>query len=80
MVSTLPTTSDSTRGRYFSTHGRSDSMEEGGEEEEEEAGDEEEAGGCLLGEGVGWVRLGRSSSSMMSSSSPSTASVGRAAP
>ena len=55
MVSTLPTTSDNTRGRYFSTHGRSpsDGAGEGEEEEEEEGatGEEEEAvgGGGLVG-------------------------------
>lgn len=56
IVSLLPTTSDSTLGRYFSTHGSSPSVD--GEEEEEaevvmgavgRVGD----GVCFLGVGVG---------------------------
>ena len=48
IVSLLPTTSDSTLGRYFSTHGSSPSGDGEVEEEEEVAADEV----GLVGEGV----------------------------
>ena len=55
IVSLLPTTSDSTRGRYFSTHGSSPSGTGEEEEEEEEAVVDV---GCLLGGEVCFVGVG----------------------
>ena len=79
IVSLLPTTSDSTRGRYFSTHGSSPSIEaaddDGDEEVEEDEGVVVDVGLVegLVGDGACFLGVG-SGCSVSITSSPSSSS------